>query len=228
MKPNEKPQFSQLITDVLAYYRQDASSFTLSLWWQACESFELEQVSKALSAHAMDAERGVYAPKVADVVRVLAGTVTDKSALAWGKVLGAITAVGAYSDVVFDDAAIHAAVEDLGGWPKVCRGETAELSFLQHRFCQSYKAYAGRGEFKYQRRLQGDRSSDLEYKKKGLALPRPAVVGDVEAARRVYRGGGVSAKTAIAFGGSEASKALIDSVTSRVAMAADTAGRIAA
>lgn len=217
MKPSEKVEFAQLITDVLAYYRQDASAFVLTLWWGACKDFEFEQVSKALSAHATDAERGVYAPKVADVVRVLAGTTTDKSALAWGKVLGAMTAVGAYSDVVFDDPAIHAAVEDLGGWPKVCRGEVAELSYLQHRFCQSYKAYAGRGEFEYQRRLQGDRSSNESYVAKGLPLPRPAVVGDVELARKVYRGGSLSAKTVITFGSSEAAKALIETVTKRIA-----------
>lgn len=201
MKPSEKTAFSGLITDVLAYYGKDASSFTLSLWWQACEGFDMEQVSKALSAHAMDAERGVYAPKVADVVRVLAGTTTDRAALAWGKVLGAMSAVGAYSDVVFDDPAIHAAIEDLGGWVKVCRGETAELSYLQHRFCQSHKAYVGRGVFEYQRRLSGDRSPDADYLKKGLPVPKPAVVGDKAQARIVYAGGSVDAKTRIAFSG---------------------------
>lgn len=199
MKPTEKIAFSQLITDVLAYYRQDASSFTLSLWWQACQGFEMEQVSKALSGHAMDAERGVYAPKVADVVRVLAGTTTDRAALAWGKVLGAMSAVGAYSDVVFDDPAIHAAIEDMGGWVKVCRGETAELSYLQHRFCTSHKAYTGQGTFDYQRRLIGDRSPDSDFAQRGLPIPQPAVVGDRQAAIKVYRAGSLAAKTTISF-----------------------------
>jgi hypothetical protein len=189
MKPSEKSDFAKLITDVLGYYRQDASSFTLSLWWQACQGFEMEQVSKALSGHAMDAERGVYAPKVADGVRVLAGTMADRAALAWGKVLGAMSAVGAYSDVVFDDpaihAAIHAAIEDLGGWVKVCRGETAELSYLQHRFCQLHKAYTAQGTFEYQRRLIGERSPDSDFVRHGLALPRPAIG---QAARRVQHG----------------------------------------
>lgn len=201
MKPAEKSEFAKLITDVLAYYRQDASSFTLSLWWQACQNFELEQVSKALSAHAMDAERGVYAPKVADVVRALAGTMTDRAALAWGKVLGAMSAVGAYCDVVFDDPAIHAAIEDLGGWVKVCRGETAELSYLQHRFCQLHKAYTGQGTFEYQRRLIGDRSPDSDFTRLGLALPCPAIVGDRTLALQVYRAGSQSAKTTITFSG---------------------------
>lgn len=199
MSPTEIPGFVKLVSDVHAYYRQPVSEFVLQVWQQACQPFTLEQVSKAMNAHVTDAERGVYLPKVADVVRVLAGTHTDRAALAWGKVLGAMSAVGAYSDVVFDDPAIHAAIEDCGGWVKVCRGELAELSYLQHRFCQSHKAYTGRGAFEYQRRLIGDRSPDLDYERKGLPLPKPAIVGDRELAKRVYDGGSAAAKTRITF-----------------------------
>jgi hypothetical protein len=200
MQPNDKPALWSLVSDVLGYYRQPVSEFTMQVWWQACQSFTLEQVSKALTAHATDPERGQFPPKVADVVRILSGTHTDRAQLAWGKALEAMGTVGAYTDVVFDDPAIHAVVEDLGGWPKVCRTETKELSYLQHRFCEGHKAYTGRGQFEYPRRLMGDRSPDYEYEKKGLALPKPAIVGDVDRARAVYGGGNLAGKTAITYG----------------------------
>lgn len=190
MPPNDEPALVGMVTDVLAYYRQPVSKFTLSVWVEAMRPFDLEQVSKALTAHATDAERGQFAPKVADIVRILAGTATDRAQLAWGKAHEAMSAVGAYTDVVFDDPAIHAVIEDLGGWPKVCRTELKELSYLQHRFTESYRAYAGRGTFDYPKRLAGDRSPDSEYEKKGLALPRPAVVGNRDLAKAVYQGGG--------------------------------------
>jgi len=199
MNQSDKQAFGKMVTDVLAYYSKDASDFTLNVWWTACQSFEMEEVGKALTAHATDAERGVYAPKVADMVRVLSGTTTDRAMLAWGKVLEALSSVGAYSDVVFDDPAIHAAIEDCGGWVKTCRSDIAELSYLQHRFCQSHKAYTGRGKFEYQRRLMGDRGSDDDFRKIGLKPPKPAVVGNIELARIVYSGGQVGGKTAIAF-----------------------------
>ena len=208
MKPSDYPDFVRLLSDVMAYYRQDSSKFTTALFWGACQNFELEQVERALNAHAMDAEKGVFAPKVADIVRVLSGTVTDRAALAWGKVLEAMSNVGAYSDVVFDDPAIHAAIEDCGGWVKICRSQTEELSYLQHRFCQSHKAYTGRGVFEYQRRLLGDRSPDHEFEKRGIPLPKPAIVGDVEKARAVYQGGNVGGKTAISFTALEALESL--------------------
>ena len=199
MNESQKRQFATLMTNVFAYYNKDCSDFTIQLFWNACEGFEFEQIQKAIQAHCLDAERGVFPPKVADIVRVMSGTVTDRAALAWGKVLEAMSRVGAYTDVVFDDPAIHAAIEDCGGWVKICRSQTEEISYLQHRFCQSHKAYTGRGEFEYQRRLIGDRSPDHDYAKRGIPLPKPAIVGDIEKARIVYRGGNVGGKTAIGF-----------------------------
>lgn len=198
MMEKDRAEFARLLTDMMAYYRQDTSRFVLDLWWQACRNVDFEQVLRALNAHAMDAERGVFAPKVADIVRTLEGTATDRAALAWGKVLGAMSSVGAYQDVVFDDPAIHAAIADCGGWMKVCRGELAELSYLQHRFCLAHKAYTERGVFEYPRQLCGDRSPDSEYLKYGRKPPLPALVGDVEKAKLVLKNGGAGGP-AIAF-----------------------------
>lgn len=198
MQQHERAEFGQLVTDVLAYYRQDASRFVLDLWWNACRPFDFQQVQKAMQRHATDPEHGQFAPKVADLVRILAGTTTDRASLAWGKVLEAMSAVGAYTDVVFDDPAIHAAAEDMGGWPKMCRTETKELGHLQHRFMQSYRAYTKRGQFDFPKRLGGDRSPDSEYEKAGLKLPRPALIGNPERAKQVYQQGG-NGKTAITF-----------------------------
>jgi len=189
MHSSEQQRFAELVTSALGYYRQDVTPFTLAVWWQGCQPFALEQVSKALTAHATDPDRGQFAPKVADIVRILGGTSTDRAALAWGKVYEAMGSVGAYTDVVFDDAAIHAAVADMGGWQKMCRSSMDELSYLQHRFCESYRAYSGRGEFDYPKVLTGDRSPDELYLKRGMKPPKPRVIGNVETARIVYSKG---------------------------------------
>ena len=197
MQNHDLSQFRQLLTDVMAYYGKDCSKFMLSVWWQALNAFDLEQVQSSLQRHATDAERGQFAPKVADIVRLLQGTTTDRAAMAWGKVHEAMSSVGAYTDVVFDDPAIHAVIEDLGGWPKVCRNDIAELSYLQHRFQEGYRAYVERGQFDYPRSLRGDRSSDHEYTSRGIALPRPALVGDRNKAILVLKNGSTTGKTQI-------------------------------
>ncbi len=208
MRDIERQEFTKLITEVLAFYRQDASKFAMSIWWQACQKFELDQVSKALSAHAMDPDRGQFPPKPADIVRQLGGTSTDRAALAWGKVLEAAQRIGAYTDVVFDDPAIHACIEDLGGWPKVCRTETKDLGYMQHRFCESHRAYTSRGRFDYPRRLIGDRSPDEMFVRKGLPLPRPMFVGDPDLARQVLDSGQIGEKTTITYWPQDAGKFL--------------------
>lgn len=197
MQQHERADFAGLLTDVMAYYGKDVSDFLLDVWWNACEFFDMQQVRVALQKHASDPERGQFAPKVSDVVRALRGTSTDRAALAWGKVLEAMSAVGAYSDVVFDEPAIHAAIEDLGGWPKVCRADVAELSYVQHRFQLAHKAYTESGHFEYQRRLAGDRSPDYDYSSRGIPLPRPVLIGNREAAIAVLKNGSVAGKTQI-------------------------------
>lgn len=199
MHPGDKKDFALLIAGVYAYHRQPCSDALIGMYWRGCQRWDMDQVRLAVDQLTYDAEAGKFPPKIGDLTRVLEGTHTDRAVIAWGKVHGAMSAVGAYSDVVFDDPAIHAAIEDLGGWVKVCRGETAELSYLQHRFCQAHKAYTGRGTFDYQRRLVGDRSPDLDYERKGLPLPCAAIVGDRALAKKVYDGGSAAAKTRITF-----------------------------
>ncbi|QIL72909.1 hypothetical protein G7048_22690 [Diaphorobacter sp. HDW4B] len=199
MQQQEFQPFRNLVTDVMAYYGKDTSNFVLDIWWNACRSFELEQIVTAMQKHCADPERGQFAPKVADIARALTGTTTERAALAWGKVHEAMSAVGAYTDVVFDDPAIHAVLEDLGGWPKVCRTEIEELSYLQHRFCEGHKAYTARGNFEFPRRLMGDRSPDHEYTSRGIQAPRPALIGNVAKAKQVYLAGNVAGKTVITY-----------------------------
>ncbi len=146
MQRSDIPEFHRLVSEVMAFYKQPVSDFALSVWWQACESYSFEQVSRALTAHAMDPDHGQFAPKPADIVRVLQGTHQDRSLVAWGRVYDAMQRVGAYSSVDFGDPAIHCAIEDMGGWPAMCRAETDKLGFLQKRFCDSVRAYSSRGE----------------------------------------------------------------------------------
>jgi hypothetical protein len=187
MSPNERKQFSELLTDALAFWRRDVSPFTLSVWWQACEPFSLEQVSKALTAHAMDPDQGRFAPMPADIVRQLQGSVSDRALVAWGRVLDATQRVGAYQSVVFDDPAIHAAIEDIGGWVNVCRLPYAELSHTERRFCESYRAYARRGDFAYPPALLGQHAIDNAAA--GFKSAPPLLLGDSGKAQLVLQNG---------------------------------------
>lgn len=198
MNAQDKAAFKDLITQALAFYRQDVSSFSLTVWWQACAPFSLEQVQKAFTAHATDAERGRFPPMPADIVKQLQGTQTDRGLLAWGKVLEAIQRVGAYQSVAFDDPAIHAAVMDLGGWTTICRSTMDELPFLQRRFTEAHRAYAGRGQFAHPGYLIGE--SESANRGAGKRVAPPVLIGDPAKAAEVVKSGQAGSRTAITSG----------------------------
>jgi hypothetical protein len=196
MISSDKERFAGLLTDALGFYRRDLSKFALSIWWEACQSFDFEQVAKAITAHAMDPENGQFAPMPADIVRQLQGTHTDRSLIAWGKVFEAIQRVGAYQSVVFDDGAIHAAIEDMGGWTKLCRSNTDELPHVQRRFVETYKAYARRPDIAFPPKLIG--AHEAENSLAGRRIAPPMLVGNADKARQVIRLGQETGRVAIA------------------------------
>lgn len=196
MTESDKPQLFALIADVMAFYNRDTSPFALNVWWSACQPFTMEQVRKSMTAHTTDPDRGRFPPLPADMVRVLEGTRADRALIAWGKALDAMQRVGAYSSVVFDDPVIHAVIEDLGGWIKVCRGELGELGYVEHRFCESYRAYASRPvPTEYPAMLVG--AHEIQNRTDGRRVAPPVLIGNPERAQEVLRLGGSGPKTQI-------------------------------
>ena len=177
------------LAGVLTFYRQDATDFVLRMWWRVCQRFSLEQFKAAVDAHVADPEQGRFVPMPAHIIKLLEGSRTERSQVAWGKVLQAMVHVGAYCDVCFDEGLIHRVVADLGGWAVVCRTPVKELGYLQHRFCESYRAYAGDGAATLPCVLVGDRGADELYVRRGLPVPAPVLVGEQLRCAQVMHGG---------------------------------------
>lgn len=156
MQPEDRKKFLTVLAGVHDFFGKELSPFAAQVWLQACEAYEVEQVTKALSAHLMDPERGQWLPKPADIVRQLEGSFTDRSLVAWGAVYQAMKDIGAYRSVDFGNPAIHQAIADMGGWTKICRADLSELPHIQRRFCESFRAYAKRGTFDAPKSLPGE------------------------------------------------------------------------
>jgi hypothetical protein len=188
MQPSEKQKFLEVLAGVHDFYGKDLTPFSVDVWWRICAGSDFEQVSKAFSQHLADAERGQWMPKPADLVRQLDGTQSDRSRRAWGKVLEAAQRVGAYASVAFDEPAIHAAVEDVGGWIALCRTGMDELPHLERRFCQAYRAYIAPGALmQWQPVLLGETA--MNNRLAGYPAPSPVLIGDADAAKQTIDGG---------------------------------------
>lgn len=172
------------------YYAREMSEGMIEIYWQGLKAYDLKSVQDAIAAHIANPDAGQYMPKVADLIRMLGGTTTDASAIAWAKVCNAIKRVGPYQSVVFDDPCIHAAIEGLGGWEKVCSApDDKELSFTGKAFENLYKAHKRSGSTPdYQRVLIGitERVNADLYPH---AVSAPVMIGDKQMCQLVFEGG---------------------------------------
>lgn len=186
MIAEEKENFALYLSDVMSFYSQPISNFIIDVWWSACEKYDFDRIKKAFNLHVLDPDRGRFYPKPGDIVQKIEGTVTERSLLAFGKMFSAIKRVGQYSNLIFDDAAIHAAIEDMGGWPKLCAIEEKNISFFQHQFTELYCAYAQKDFYLYPPVIIGIVGSDDEFKKNGIQPPKHVIIGDAKKAKKVY------------------------------------------
>lgn len=100
---------------------REISKLKMEVYFRALEKYEIDQISKAISA--MITER-IYPsfPKPAEIVREIEGKKEDKGALAWIQVLGALRHCGVWDSAKFSDPVIHSVIQAMGGWIEL--GET--------------------------------------------------------------------------------------------------------
>jgi hypothetical protein len=148
--------------------------------------YALRDVQRALIAHARDPDRGQYAPKPADVVRLIDGGTEELALIAWAKVDKAVRSVGTYATVVFDDAMIHRVIADMCGWVGLGQKTEDDWPFVAREFEKRYRAYAlRRNAGDYPARLAG--LCDAVNVSGGYAEAEPVLIGDQGKALEVMR-----------------------------------------
>lgn len=190
MQRDDFARFSRLLGAWSEIHSRTLSSAAVALWWQALQRFDIDSIEAAFQRQLTDPDTGQWLPKPADIIRILEGTRVDRAAVAWGKVLDAIRRAGAWRDVVFEDPVIHLAIEDQGGWPKVCSTSMEDIGYLQHRFCEAYRAHSAQPVTEYPRMLVGLAGS--HNRTAGAALEPPVWIGEPGRCQLVYDRGGQS------------------------------------
>lgn len=188
MQSGDKQGFAEMLSEVMAYYGKDVSEFMLSVFWDGLKMHEFQDVSRAFTLHARDPDRGQWAPKVADITRLLEGSTSSQGMTAWSKVDRAIRSVGGNQSVVFDEPLIHAVIFDMGGWSKLCQTTVDDLPFVARDFERRFGAYRLRRELPdYPSHLIGNH--EAQNRLNGFDLFRPVLIGDERRAMAVMNGG---------------------------------------
>lgn len=147
MQDADKQVFLRTLGRVLSFYKQEANEFVTGVWWESLRPYDLAAVQEAFNRHAVNPDVGQFAPKPADIVRMIGGTSTDAAMMAWSKVEKAVRSIGQYQSVIFDDPLIHRVVEDMGGWVKMCNCPSEnDFVFVGKEFQTRYRGFAMRNE----------------------------------------------------------------------------------
>ena len=194
MTEQDKPNFAKLLTSVMAFYRHDMSEFALGVWWEGCKPFDFAAIRDAFNRHAVNPDNGQFAPKPADIVKLLQGSSADGAMVAWSKVDKAVRCVGSYQTVVFDDPTIHAVIQDMGGWIELGKKEEREWPFVAKEFQARFRGYKTQGGVEaYPKRLIG--IANAQNAQQGFAAQAPVLIGNPNQARVVLENGSDSAPT---------------------------------
>lgn len=185
---NKTKELTEFLSGVASYYRKDTSDFFFSVWLHCLADYDMETIRKAFNAYAVNPDAKGFMPSTNEILREIKGSSSDSAELAWGKSLKAVSRAGKHNDVAFDDALIHAVIEDMGGWIKFCGVTDDELPFHRLQFIKSYQAYRNRGEFPdYPRVMVG--MSNLHNSANGFRCAPPLLIGDPEKATLVLENG---------------------------------------
>lgn len=177
MTPNDYPAFVEAWSQVAEVYGKAPSDGAMNLIFNALKRYDLEAIKQALTAHVNDTQHGDFVPKPADIVRQLEGDGDTRALSAWAKVEDAIRRVGPYETVVFDDPRTMAAIEEMGGWIKLCDVTDKDLPFKGNEFKKRYQGYISRPPERFPSKLLGMSEAENAGEHQEF-VPEPRLIGE--------------------------------------------------
>lgn len=147
MKQNDKSKFLDLFTGLCEVFDKKYSEVLLKVYFTSLEKFTIEQVEIAIN---LVIQKDTFFPKPANIIEYAGGgSSEDLAELEASKVLKAISSVGKYENICFDDPVTQAVIESRGGWPRVCDLEEDEVKWFSKEFMSTYRAFLNQNVKKY-------------------------------------------------------------------------------
>jgi hypothetical protein len=182
----DKAQFAQAMAGAAEVLGGEMTKPKLALYFKALEHLPIERVEQGL----MRAVRELrFFPKPVEILDLAGDSVVNLSDLALiesSKAIEALSKVGTYSSVTFDDPVTMAVVDKgFGGWPEFSQAVRDEgAKWVGKDFCRFYETFARRG-LQVHGHLPGISERDNVLQGYDRFVQPPALVGDPEKARAV-------------------------------------------
>jgi len=143
----DQRKFAALLSGLADYYKQEISKAVLRLYWEGLRQYDYAAIEKACWAHTQNPDTGMFMPKTADIIKMIAGRTDDQAKIAWAKVDRAVRSFpGVYQTVAFDDPLIHRVLFDMGGWAQMGGKSEDEWPHVAREFETRYRGYRMRSD----------------------------------------------------------------------------------
>lgn len=139
-------EFNKAFKPFLDYFpTENMSEEKLNIYCLALSNLTVEQLNNAFISMVRDRVYKSF-PQVAEIITYAMGTnekhINSRIVIAKEQLKRAIAKFGAYQSVQFEDLGIHAIIDSLGGWQKLCQLSEEEFKkFLTFEFSKIYEVY---------------------------------------------------------------------------------------
>ena len=139
-------EFNTVFQPFLDYFPTgDMSKEKINIYYLALSNLTVDQLNSAFISMVRNRVYKNF-PQVAEIIQYATHTteseLDDRIVLAKQMLKNTIVRYGSYGSVEFSDKGIHAVIDALDGWQKMCSMSSDELEkFLTFEFAKIYKAY---------------------------------------------------------------------------------------
>lgn len=144
MDDSDKKEFAVLFYGTGELYDKPVTKNLLQLYFDALKNFDIDQVKKGVSAHALDPKHGSFFPKPADIVRHLQAkqlTAEEKAELCWAQIEREIRTTGSWGKLELDDKQGLAALKSFTSWKDLCSMDVGKMTWAKKEFISMYSTY---------------------------------------------------------------------------------------
>lgn len=140
-------EFNAVFQPFLDYFpTNEMTKEKINIYYLALSNLTVDQLNSAFISMVRNRVYKNF-PQVAEIIQYATHTteseLEDRIVLAKQMLKNTIVRYGSYGSVAFEDKGIHAVIDALDGWQKVCTMSADELDkFLTFEFPKIYKAYS--------------------------------------------------------------------------------------
>lgn len=136
--------FVAKMTELAEVFGAKLSAVAFEVYWRIISPRMADEELEAAVDSIVATKVARVMPTPGEILSQYEASKAERALLAWDQVVKAARKYDIYETIVFEDKTIHAVIEHLGGWEKVCDLAHEDGPWAKKDFQELYRAFDGR------------------------------------------------------------------------------------